>query len=409
MRISFNQTYTRGVTAIAGVQERLQNASAKLEKQTKILTPADDPSGAAKVSALDQQISNVEQYKVNSNMAANSLNVEETVLRGIQGSISRAKTLLISLGNGANSQLDRAAIAGELSNIRSELFDLMNQRDSNGGFMFSGFKENKQSYEYNEMTGYYDFNGDEGQKFLQISDAVTVATNDSGKNIFENVDARNKPFNIAVSGGVTQANIEVTSQANFDSFYSQKYDGVNAANNDYRVSFSAPDQYAITLQSGAALVPPVAGMVLPGQPVNFNGLKISHTGAFPGQVDFSLKPPSKSNILNTLTDVVNAVLRDKLTPDLLKDVLNDSSVQSDRAALKVGEAVSAIGGRQNLISSVASTLEDFKIANVAYRADIYELDLVEGITELTKQETQLQIVQSTFTKVTGLSLFDYIR
>lgn len=409
MRISFNQTYTRGVTAIAGVQDRLQNASAKLEKQTKILTPADDPSGAAKVSALDQQISNVEQYKVNSNMAANSLNIEETVLRGIQDSISRAKTLLISLGNGANSQLDRAAIAGELSNIRSELFDLMNQRDSNGGFLFSGFKESKQSYEYNELTGYYDFKGDEGQKFLQISDAVTVATNDSGKNIFENVDARNKPFNIVASGGVTQANIEVTSQANFDSFYSQKYDGVNAANNDYRVSFSAPDQYAVTLQSGAALVPPVAGTVLPEQAVSFNGLKISHTGAFPGQVDFSLKPPTKSNILNTLTDVVNAVLRDKLPPDLLKDVLIDSSVQSDRASLKVGEAVSALGGRQNLISSVVSSLEDFKIANVAYRADIYELDLVEGITELTKQETQLQIVQSTFTKVTGLSLFDYIR
>jgi len=409
MRLSFNQTYAVNVAAIGKAQERLQMASAKLEKQAKILTPADDPSGAARVAALDQQIDSTGQFQVNSNMLSNSLDVEETVLRSIQSSMQQAKTLVISLGNGANSQTERAAIAGQLANVRAEIFDLMNQRDSNGGYLFSGFNEKTQSYEYNESTGYYDFKGDEGQKFLQVSTSVTVAANDSGKNIFETVEARNKAINISVGGGITQAKVEVASQSIFDGFYNQKYDGVTAANNDYRVSFTAPDQYAVTLQSGAPLVPPVGGTVLPGESINFNGLKIDNTGTFPGQIDFSLKPPSKSNVLNTLTDVVNAVLRDQLDPEQLKEVLIDTTVQLDRASLKVGEAVSALGGRQNLITSISGSLEDLKIANVEYRADIYELDLVQGITELTKQETQLQVVQSTFTKVTQLSLFDYIR
>lgn len=409
MRLSFNQTYAVNVAAIGKAQERLQMASAKLEKQAKILTPADDPSGAARVAALDQQIDSTGQFQVNSNMLSNSLDVEEAVLRSIQSSIQRAKTLTISMGNGSNSQTERAAIAGELANVRAEIFDLMNQRDSNGGYLFSGFNEKTQSYEYNESTGYYDFKGDEGQKFLQVSTSVTVAANDSGKNIFETVDARNKAINITTAGGISSAVVEVSSQSIFDGFYNQKYDGVTAANNDYRVSFTAPDQYAITLQSGAPLVPAVGGTVLPGEAINFNGLKIDHTGTFPGQIDFSLKPPAKSNILNTLTDLIDAVLVDQLEPDQLKSVLVDTSVQIDRAALKVGEATSVLGGRQNLISSIAGSLEDLKIANVEYRADIYELDLVQGITELTKQETQLQVVQSTFTKVTQLSLFDYIR
>jgi flagellar hook-associated protein 3 FlgL len=409
MRLSFNQIYALNTNAIGNAQERLQNASTKLEKQTRILTPADDPSGAARVASLDNQIASASQYQTNSTMLANSLNIEETVLRSIQGSMQQVKTLLISLGNGANSQTEREAIAGEIANVRAEIFDLMNKQDSNGGYLFSGFNEKVQSYEFNASTGYYDFKGDEGQKYLQVAASVTIAANDSGKNVFENIDARNKAINVSSAGGISNPRVEVNSQSLFDGFYQNKYDPITAANNAYRVTYTAPDQYAITLQSGAPLVPPVAGTVQPGQAISFNGLKIEQSGTFPGTLDFSLKPPAKSNILNTLTDIVNAIQRDKIAPPALKEYLADASLQVERASQRVAETVSALGGRQNLIKSVSESLEDLKIANKSYRADIYELDLVEGITELTKQETQLKVVQSTFSRVTQLSLFDYLR
>jgi flagellar hook-associated protein 3 FlgL len=46
-------------------------------------------------------------------------------------------------------------------------------------------KEKIQPFSFNATTGYYEFDGDEGQKFLQISPSVALASNDSGKNIFE--------------------------------------------------------------------------------------------------------------------------------------------------------------------------------------------------------------------------------
>ena len=95
--------------------------------------------------------------------------------------------MTVSLGNGSYSQTERLAVAKELTNLRSEIYDLMNQKDSNGGFIFSGFKEQNQTYTLNPSTGYYDFGGDEGQKYLQISSSVTIPSNDSGKNVFENV------------------------------------------------------------------------------------------------------------------------------------------------------------------------------------------------------------------------------
>lgn len=409
MRLSFRQSYELNSKAITNAQEKLNDASARLEKQTKILTPADDPSGIARVVVLEQQIAAANQYKTNSDNLRNSLDIEESVLSSIQESVTKAKTLVISLGSGGNSQIDRVAIADQLKNIRDEIFDLMNQKDSTGGYLFSGFAESTQPFVANQTTGYYDFKGDEGQKYLQISPSVTVAANDSGKRIFQNVGARNTTINLAVGGNITQGKVQVSSQTVFDQFYQQKYDSVTPANNDYRVSYAVPDQYQITLQNGSPLAPPVSGTAVPGQAISFNGLTIEHNGTFPGTLDFSLKPPAKSNILNTLTDLYQAVVRDQLVPMDLKEKLIDATVQLDKAALNVADAISAIGGRQNLISSIAESNEDLKIANTKYRADIYEIDLIEGMTELSKQETLLKIVQSSFTKVTGMSLFDYMR
>ncbi len=408
MRISFNQKYDQSLSAILRTQDKLLTASAQLEKQTKILTPADDPSGSARVVALDQQITQTDQYQANSIGLKNSLNIEETVLSGIRKSMDQARLLTVSLGNGAYSQLDRSAVAKQLENIRSEVFDLMNQKDANGGYLFSGFQEQTQSYSLNVATGYYQFNGDEGQKSLQVSPSVAIPSNDSGKNIFEDVNARYKTTTPVAGGAVSSAKIIVQDQSAFDQFYQKNYDGVTAANNNYRVQIAAGNTYEI-FRNGASLTPAETGNFVPGQPISFKGLTITADGAAPGTVDFSLPAPSKSNILNTLTDIINAVERDLESGDLLAEKIADALVQIDSAALKVDGTVSAIGGRQNSIDNIFDGNEDLQLSNKKYRADIYEVDYASAITELTKQETALQAVQSTFNRVTGTSLFDYIR
>ena len=75
MRISFNQKYQVNLNSILTAQDRLQNASAKLDKQTKILTPSDDPSASARVVGLDQQISQMDQYQRNGVILRNSLGI----------------------------------------------------------------------------------------------------------------------------------------------------------------------------------------------------------------------------------------------------------------------------------------------------------------------------------------------
>ncbi|WP_348729220.1 flagellar hook-associated protein FlgL [Rheinheimera texasensis] len=408
MRLSFNQKYQINLNAILNAQEKLQNASAKLEKQTKILSPSDDPAGSARVVALDQQISQVSQYQNNSILLKNSLSIEETVLGSLRTSSDQARSLIVSLGNGTYSQQDRSAIAKQLDNIKNQMFDLMNQKDANGGYLFSGFQQETQPYSLNQATGLYEYKGDEGQKALQVSPTVTIPSNDSGKVLFEDVNARYQTTTPTVAGGLTSGSINVQNQSVFDDFYRQNYDAQTAANNNYRLVVDAANNYEIR-RNGASLTPPVTGAYTSGQAVNFQGLSLQTQGAGPGQLDFTLQAPEKKNILNTLQDLINSIETYQVFGRPLNDAIADALVQLDNAALKIDAGVSGVGGRQNVLDSVFEGNEDLQITNKAFRAQIYEVDYAEALTELTKQETALQAVQNTFQRVTNTSLFDYIR
>lgn len=407
MRISFNQKYQVNLNSILTAQERLQNASAKLDKQTKILTPSDDPSASARVVALDQQISQMDQYQSNSVILRNSLDLEEAALSNIRGTMDQARVLTLQLGNGAYSQLDRSAIATQLKNMRSQIFDLMNQKDADGGYLFSGFQDETQAYDFDAALGKYTYRGDEGQKKLQVSPSVALASNDSGKFVFEDVDARRKATSPVLGGGATAAIFDITNQSQFDDFYRQNYDALVTANNDYSVVIDASNNYEIQ-RNGASLSPAVTGSFVSGGDITFNGLKMTVSGAGPAQVGFSLKAPEKSNILNTLSDMITAIETNQVSGTALKEAMSDALAQIDGAAVKIDAAMSGIGGRQNLVDNIEGGNDDLQISNKAFRADLYEVDYAEAITELTKQETALSAVQQTFNRVTSTSLFDYL-
>lgn len=411
MRLSFNMKFNAGLDGILNTQNKMNRAQDQLTKQTRILTPADDPAASAKVLGLDQNLEQVAQFQNNSVLLKNNLALEETVLTNMRTSIDKARSLAIAAGNGAYTENDKKAVAQELKNIQVELLDLMNSRNAEGGYIFSGFQDKKQSYSFNQATGIYEFQGDDGQKALQISPTIALPGNDSGKMVFENVDARFKTTAAVISaGGATAAEVSVTDQSQFDAFYKQAYDSLTPANNDFSVALTAPSNYEI-LQNGVALVPPVTGAFVADAPIQFNGLTITVSGAaaVPGQVDFSLQPPEKKNILTTIGEFINALETPGLTNFEFNEAISDTITQVTSSASTIDSSLSSIGGRVNVLDSVFGTNEDLTINNKSYRADLSEVDYAAALTEITKQEIALEAISNTFVKVSGVSLFDYIR
>ncbi len=410
MRISTSQIYKQGLDGILKAQEKLVKANTQLSNQTKILTPSDDPAAAAQTLRLTERIELNKQYRDNSVLLKNSLTTSESVLSNVEESMERARILTIQAGNGALSFEDRKSIAGELNNIQAELLDLFNTKDENGDFIFSGFQSNVEPFTFDSATGSYVYNGDEGERELQISSSVRLSTGQSGKAIFQNVDARLKTSPAVISAGpATSAQVAVSNQDAFDAFHKANYDPVTAANNNYSVvtTAGAPDTYQI-LNNGAAMVPPVTGNYVSGETINFNGLDIDIQGAAGSTIDFSLSAPKKDNILTTLENITS-VLSDPAKSDFERqEALNDMIVNLDNASTSVSLSRSVIGGNINVLDSVNDTLVEIDIEDKAARASISEVNYAEALTEITKQESALQALQSTYTRITRLSLFDSI-
>jgi flagellar hook-associated protein 3 FlgL len=103
MRLTFNMQFNQSLNGILNAQQRMTKAESQLSKQTRILSPADDPAGAAKVLSLDQNKTQIDQYQTNSILLKNNLALQETVLTSMRTSYDRITTLTIASGNGTYS------------------------------------------------------------------------------------------------------------------------------------------------------------------------------------------------------------------------------------------------------------------------------------------------------------------
>lgn len=407
MRLTFNMQFNQSLSGIVNAQQKMNKAETQLSRQTKILTPADDPAGAAKVLSLDQSKDQLNQFQTNSALLKNNLTLQETVLTSMRTTYDRVSALAIASGNGTYTIEQRKAVAFELQNIQTELLDLMNTRNSEGGFIFAGFQDKSPAYTRDLTSGEFQFKGDAGNKALQISPSIKLIANDSGQPIFENVFKR---FRVETTLAPVNSEISITNQTQFDNFYLQSFDRLDPLNNEFSLQIDAGGNYEF-LQNGASIAPPVLGTYTAGQAVTFNGIafKFDNATPLPIQVDFELPKPEQTNVLNTLQNFIDTLNDPFVSDEQFKLAIADTLQEIQSTANNVDSTLANLGGRLNVLDSVFNTNEDLLIANQQYKADISEVDLAAALTEIKRQEFALQAASQTFSKVNATTLFDFIR
>jgi len=201
MRISSLQAFNNGVNGLQRNYASVTRTQEQISSGKRILTPADDPVASVRLLQLDQQEALLSQYKDNLTAAKNSLTQEETTLNSVVNVLQRVRELTVQAGGGALSGEDRKSIAKELGERESELLNLMNSRNAQGDYLFSGYLGKTQPFLRNpDVT--YSYQGDEGQRSLQVANSTTVAINDNGQRLFENVTNANRTENF---GGINNA------------------------------------------------------------------------------------------------------------------------------------------------------------------------------------------------------------
>lgn len=193
MRLSSSQLHSAAINSILDQQSALSRVQLQIAEGRKILTPADDPAGAARALNLSVSLSSNGQYDRNIDIADSRLQFEEASLTGITELIQRVRELTVQGNNDSNSAGSRGSIAAEIRQRFDELFTISNTRDANNEYIFSGFQSSQQSFTLNADNS-VTYNGDEGQRFVQVGPSRQVATGDAGSDVFGLVGSGNGTF-----------------------------------------------------------------------------------------------------------------------------------------------------------------------------------------------------------------------
>lgn len=187
MRISTNQIFTGNVNNLSKANADLFKTQQQISTGKKILQPSDDPLASAQIIKLKQEIAQNEQYQSNIEFSKRRLSLSEITLNQLFTDSTRLKELTIAAGNPGAGNEERAAIAAEVDEIISQMQGLMNTKDAQGEYLYSGFMGNTQAYVFDQATERYVFQGDSGRRSIQIGTDNQVVQTDSGTELFERV------------------------------------------------------------------------------------------------------------------------------------------------------------------------------------------------------------------------------
>ena len=161
----------------------IQNTQGRIATGKNILRASDDPVAAANISFTRDQKVMLDRFNTNIDRARIRLNVTENVVSDTMNVLTRAYELALQGRNDALSAADRQAIAKEVTQLKNTITGLANSRDSNGNYMFGGFKLNQAPFRADE-DGTIQYHGDSGAHSVQVSEDLRLRTGVDGATMF---------------------------------------------------------------------------------------------------------------------------------------------------------------------------------------------------------------------------------
>ena len=297
MRISTVGFQNNALSGILDLQSALNESQAQLASGRRVQKVSDDPLAASHILRISQEVAFTERFDLSISSATNILEAEEAVLSSFVEQMHRMRELVVQSGNtGSLSPSDQEAIALEMEQLNDGLLNLANARNSEGQYLFSGFRGNQKPFVM-DASGRQQYLGDQGQRFTEIGPESKIALNDAGSNIFISEAGPNSYFTQAHrdnSGTGLISRGQVFDPVDFEDNFAEGFTIVfNAAN-------PLPN---FDVFDNTDLSTPLAGyddvQYHNGDPILVHGLKVNVSGVpLPGD-KFEVNAASKHNIFDS--------------------------------------------------------------------------------------------------------------
>ncbi|MBL4682312.1 MAG: flagellar hook-associated protein FlgL [Pseudomonadales bacterium] len=414
MRISTIETFNRGLSNIQRVTAAVADSQNQISTGRKFDSPSDDPVAATRILQINQELAIRSQYKRNITSVTNRLSLEEAVLVGVGDILQRIREISIQAGAGSLSQQDRAFLAEEVDVRTDEMLGLLNTKDSNGEFIFAGYKGGTQPF-VDGGGGGYKFQGDEGERLVQIGATTFISSRDSGKQIFEVIEARDNTFitsNNPRNTGLPQASIsvgQVIDQAAFDLFYPgdayiefNPVDDLSPPQQNYTVRRMADNRVIEGLEKEP---------YISGETIDFSGISVRVSGnADPGD-SFVIESSKNQSILTTMSRMVDGLRQFDDTREgreFVADLVAASITNLDNAQTNLLETRSSLGARLNTLESTLNLHEEIDIVSRVVLSELQDVDFAEAVSRLSLETFILEAAQQSFARIANLSLFKFL-
>lgn len=306
MRVSTSMIFDAGVSSMNKQSASLLHIQQQIASGRRILTPADDPVGAARVLEVTQSRDILTQYTTNQDSAMSALGLAEGQLGSATEILQNVRELIIQAGSPSLSAANRDSIAVTLRARYDNLMGIANSADGQGQFQFSGYQGSTKPFSgtvddliTNTQPDVF-YNGDDGQRKIQVSATRQMEVSDSGSDVF------------------------------------------------------------MRTGSGESVFKTMATLI--------------------GQLE-----------LNDTTGLTTAITK------------------IDQAGDNILRVRAALGSRMNEVEALGYLNQDLSLQYDQTLSKLQDLDYAKAISDLTLKQNQLQAAQESFSKISQLSLFDYLR
>ncbi len=402
MRVSSSQVFLQSLASMQRHQVDIAKLQNQITSGKQHLRPSDAPATMGRTLNLEQTSRQTQQFQENITVAENRLALEETVLNDATLILQRTRELAIQGNNTALGDDARRAIASEIRERIGELISLGNTVDANGDYLFSGY-QGQQKPLITEKFGnkeYVRFAGDQGVRFIQVSESKQIKTGDSGFDIFFNV-----PSNYAF---VTEAVISNTGNGVISPAYPANPDAITG--DRYRIEFTGPSNYDVINESTGNTVH--SDSYVSGNTLEFEGIETIIKGTPVAGDQFFVQPGKSQSIFFTLEKLASTL--EAPTPTAADDtrvsaVMGTAIDDLGKALDNVTEFRTQTGARLNSLDSQHDQNEAYELQIQSTLSQLRDLDYVEAIGQLQFQMFALEAAQASFARIEGNSLFNYLR
>lgn len=397
MHIATANAYNVSLEQLMTRQQNLANAQEQLTSGKRVNRASDDPAAAARAErALAAEArSTANQRAVDA--SDNAMTLSESALGDAGELLQQIREKLVQAGNTSLADADRKSIAGEISEMRKQLFAIANRTDGAGTYLFGGQSADQPPF-IDTVTG-VQFTGQAGAQQAASGEPLPLTVD--GDTAWMSAMSGNGVFATRPLTSTGSARIDAGSVTNPQALTGDTY--------TVQFSVSGGATTYTVLQNGSPTTPAQNNVAFsPGQAIQVDGMSATISGNPANGDVFEMAPSTPISVFDAVDQAIADLNATNRTGTQNAQAASTNLAAIDSVMGQLQSARSQVGATLNRADGVTDRLSALKLASQTERNNAESLDMTQAISDFGNQQTGYDAALKTYSMVQKLSLFNYL-